>query len=387
MEAEAQLLRELVSIPSVNPLLADDPDIAGEARLGSFVARWFDERGFRVSEATLTPGRPNVMARRGPEAPRMTVMFEAHLDTQGIHGMTVEPFAGHVVDGRMYGRGACDMKGAMAAAMTALDDPERLERLEAAGVAILFVGAIGEETGNEGALELAGMRVGADFAIVLEPTDLNLVRAHKGVAWMEVELVGRAAHGSVPEQGRNAIEGMMEFLDRFRAMDEVRFPPAHSLLGCPTLNVGKIWGGTSINIVAERCRVGLDRRMLPGEQVEEIVALAQAVVDEVVEAGYALEGSARLLKSGIAYETKADAELIDRLGAAIEAEGVARVVRGAGWYSDAGPFSRTCGEVVVFGPGSIDQAHTADEYIELEEVAKATRILARFLDHLALGAE
>ncbi|MCO5060965.1 MAG: M20/M25/M40 family metallo-hydrolase [Kiritimatiellae bacterium] len=147
-----QLLRQLVAIPSVNPALADDPAIGSEAPLAQFLADHLAEKGFSIERHEIVPGRPNVVARRGPLR-RSAPFSSRHLDTQGIHGMTVPPFSGELRDGRIYGRGACDMKGPMAAALHALT-PEVLDALAAAGVQLIFVGAVGEEKGNVGARQL-----------------------------------------------------------------------------------------------------------------------------------------------------------------------------------------------------------------------------------------
>ena len=380
----AELTRHLVSIPSVNPVLADDPAIAGEHRMADFLGEWLVSRGFRVERHEAMRGRPNIVGYFGPSKPRRTVMIEAHLDTQGIHGMTVPPFAGLERDGRIYGRGACDMKGPMAAALVNLTKP-RLDMLAAAGVQLMFVGAIGEETGNLGALELVDAGLGADEILVLEPTDLHVVHAHKGAFWFEVEVTGLAAHGSNPDKGLSAIRGMnrvIEMLYDQTAAVSLR----NDLLGRATVNVGLIRGGTSINIVPERCVVEVDRRTIPGEHSEEILARVREGLAGLVADGLFRRGEVRRIKEGVPFETTADSRLVRRLGKACQDGGVAAVTEGAAWYSDAGPFSRTCREVAVFGPGSIRQAHTADEYIELSELRAGAAIIGRFLERLGSEA-
>lgn len=382
IDLDITLARKLVSIPSVNPLLGDDPDITGEHRMAEFLGGYLGDRGFDVTRHEISSGRPNVVAAHGPERPRRTVMFEAHLDTQGIHGMTVPPFAGEVTtEGRLVGRGACDMKGAMASALAALD-PETLARTADAGIRILFVGAIGEETGNIGANELVELGIGADEAVILEPTDLNIVHAHKGVAWYEVACEGVAAHGSNPGLGVSAIEGAAAWMQAMRTALDAS-DRRHPTLGAPSMNVGRIRGGTSINIVPERCVLDIDRRMLPGETPEGILAEARVAAETLVGEGRLKRAEVSAIKVGAPFETDVNSRLIRRLTAACGDEQTATRAVGASWYSDAGPFARTCGEVAVFGPGSIRQAHTADEYIEVRELQAATRILRRFLERLA----
>lgn len=378
-----ELLRRLVSIPSVNPLLADDPAIGTEKPMAEFLAGYLDRAGFDVEWHEITPGRPNVVGRYGPAAPRRSLLVESHLDTQGIHGMTVPPFEGVVREGRLYGRGACDTKGPMAAALLALD-PRTLDRLAEAGVQLLYVGAVGEEKGNIGAEQLVDLEVGADEALILEPTELAVVHAHKGAFWFEVEVQGRAAHGSNPDLGLSAVRAMMpvvEFIERDVADERARRRSA--LLGHATVNIGLIRGGSSINIVPDRCVIEVDRRTLPGEDNAAILKRLRDALAGLQARG-ALAGSAvRVIKEGVPFETTADSRLVQRLAASCEVEAVAPRTEGAAWYSDAGPFSRTCREVAVFGPGSIRQAHTADEYIELASLEKGRTILNRFFHALA----
>lgn len=377
-----ELARKLVSIPSVNPLLdGGDAAISGERRLAEFLRDDLAARGFAVEFVEITAGRPNVVARSGPEHPRRHLIIEAHLDTQGIQGMTVPPFEGEMRDGRLYGRGACDMKGPMAAALVNLT-PERLQRLSHAGVALTFIGAIGEETGNIGALELAGRGFGADEILVLEPTDLHIVHAHKGAFWFEVEAKGVAAHGSNPDKGINAITGIANVMTLLqRQTDNTRI--VNDLLGRPTVNFGIIQGGTSINIVPERCVVQVDRRTIPGETGEAILTKLREGIKRLVKDEQLADAHVRVIKEGVPFQTTADSRLVKRLGAACAGLGVAPVTEGAAWYSDAGPFAATCREVAVFGPGSIKQAHTADEYIDIAELEMGACVIGDFLDRLA----
>lgn len=371
------LTRKLVSIPSVNPVLADDPSISGEHRLAEYLSEYLRQRNFRVDFHEAIRGRPNVVGTFGPLAPKRRLIIEAHLDTQGIHGMTVPPFDGGIKDGRLYGRGACDMKGPMAAALVNLT-PQILQQLSGAGVQLVFIAAIGEETGNIGALELVDADVGADEILVLEPTDLHVVHAHKGAFWFEVEVKGIAAHGSNPGKGLSAIQGMSRVIDMiYRQTDGVSI--RNPLLGRSTVNVGIIRGGTSINIVPERCVIEVDRRTLPGEKSDEIIGLVREGIAAMITGGQLVHGEVRRIKEGVPFETTADSALVRRLCCACSDHAVQPVTEGAAWYSDAGPFSKTCREVAVFGPGSITQAHTADEYIEISELIKGAAIIESFL--------
>ncbi len=378
-----QLLRKLVAIPSVNPALAEDPAIGTEVPMARFLSEFLKEKGFSIEWHEITPGRPNVVARFGPANPKRSLLVEAHLDTQGIHGMSVPPFDGDVRDGRLYGRGACDMKGPMAAALHALS-PDVLAGLAASGVQLIFVGAVGEEKGNFGAKQLVELGIGADEALILEPTELAIVHAHKGTLWYEVELQGQAAHGSTPQNGISAVRAMAEVMAAVeREAERAREQRENPLLGPPSVNIGVIRGGSSINIVPDRCTIEVDRRTLPGEDHREILDQIRVGLMRLQSmkkiTGYRLNK----IHDGTPFQTPVSTRLVQRLSAACEAEGVPAKTEGAGWFSDAGPFSRTCREVAVFGPGSIRQAHTADEFIELSSLQRGYEILQRFFRNLA----
>jgi acetylornithine deacetylase/succinyl-diaminopimelate desuccinylase-like protein len=379
------VLQELVAIPSVNPLHTDDAAIADEFRMADDLAARLAALGFEVEHDRLDERRGNVIGTYGDASAARSLLFEAHLDTVGVADMTIPPFTPTIRDGRLYGRGACDMKGAMAAALTALD-VGLLERLRQAGYRVLFIGAYGEETGNLGAERLVERGLGADAAIILEPTELEIVYGHKGALWMDAHLVGEAGHGSDPERACSAITVAAAFvmwLQEQIGRDVAE--SAHAELGAPTLNVGRIDGGLAINIVAQHCRLQLDRRWVSGESAETIVASYQAWLDEACAAGRLVSGTIDVRKQGDPFVTARDSELVRGLQAALAAEGLPPACATAAWFSDAGAFSRTCDQIVVFGPGSIEQAHTADEYIELAELEKGRRVLRAYLEGLLVA--
>lgn len=381
--ALVDLLKKLVAIPSVNPHLADDPAIGTEKPMAECLAALLDDRGFDVQWHEITPGRPNVVGYFGPTSPRRSLLIESHLDTQGIQGMTVPPFSGLVRDGRLYGRGACDTKGPMAAALMALDKTT-LNRVADAGGRLIYVGAVGEEKGNIGAEQLVDLDVGADEAVVLEPTELAIVHAHKGTLWFEVEVQGLAAHGSNPDRGVNAVTAMMRVVEALQqqvAMARTRH--RSELLGSPSVNIGIVRGGTSINIVPDRCVIEVDRRTLPSEDNADILSQVRGVLEDLKGRGLLTGHAVRPIKEGLPFETTASSRLVRRLAAGCASVGVPGRTEGAAWYSDAGPFSRSCREVAVFGPGSIKQAHTVDEFIDLENLALGRAVLARFLNDFA----
>jgi len=372
-----QILQQLVAIPSVNPALADDDAIRGESRMVDFLEPWFAQRGFRTQRIGATSGRPNLLVRRGPATPEKILLFESHLDTVGVNGFEGDPFKLRESAGRLHGRGACDTKGPLAAFLAALDE-DVLAALTDARVEVVWLGAIGEETGNLGAEEAVAAGLRADECLVLEPTSLRIVHAHKGVCWFTVTTRGRAAHASDPARGDNAILKMPAV---WRAIEESVAAAAeaftHPDLGPPTVSLGTIRGGTGINIVPDRCEIQVDRRFLPGESCDGILKdLHRRLAD--VPGGVEI----RLVKEGRAFHTDAQAALPRRLGAALAASGIEPACEAAAWCSDAGVLAPVCGQTVVWGPGSIAQAHTADEFIERASLQAGTETLRRFLRDL-----
>jgi len=368
------LLRQLVSIPSVNPALTDQSSLAGEARIVDALEPLLIKKGFRTERIETTPGRPNLVARLGPESPRKTVLFESHLDTVGVVGFKGDPFSLSEANGRLTGRGTCDTKGPLAAFLAALDE-EVLSAFSGSDVQLAWVGAIGEETGNLGAEEIVAAGLRADDCIVLEPTDLHIVHAHKGVCWFTVTTRGHAVHASDPARGDNAILKMgdiWQILEAEAAEAGTKF--SSPSLGRPTVSIGTIQGGVSTNVVPDACTIQVDRRLMPGET-------AQSVLDEIRQRLADIPGgvTVTLMKEGFGFDTDAAAELPCRLTDALSAAGVPPMREAAAWCSDAGVLAAVCDQTVVWGPGSIAQAHTTDEYIEQTALDAGHDVLRRFL--------
>ena len=370
----AEILRQLVAIPSVNPALADDDALRGEARLVAWLEPWFQARGFRTERPGTTSGRPNLLARFGNGHPARTILFESHLDTVGVSGFSGNPFVLREDGGRLYGRGACDTKGPLAAFLAALDE-ETLSALNESSVQIAWLGAIGEETGNLGAEEAIAAGLRADECVVLEPTDLRIVHAHKGVCWFTIATRGRAAHASDPTMGDNAILKMpavWRILEEEARAAAAGFP--RHTLGRPTVSIGTIHGGTAANVVPDTCEIQVDRRLMPGETAENVLAgICQRLA--AIPGGVEI----KLLKEGLPFHTDPGAGLVRRFSAALAAEGIKPVQEGAAWCSDAGPLAAACRETIVWGPGAIAQAHTINEYIEATALGTSRDILRRFL--------
>ena len=375
------LLGKLVSLASVEPTQTDRPgEIGGEARMGDFFAEYMSGLGFEIRRQEVLPGRCNVIARRGPAEPKRIWLLESHMDTVGVDGMLHDPFAGEVRDGRLYGRGASDCKGAMAAAMDALARID-LDAVEARGDAILYIGAMGEETGNNGAravLPLLPERISR--TIVLEPTESQVVHASKGIAALEIDFTGRSAHGSNPEVGLNAIYAAMEFVARLKkyaaAEAEVH---RHPLVGSPSMNVGVVHAGIAPNVVPPACHLELDWRVVPGEDIADVKGALRGILDDMVREGLCLGAELKQTQQNSPLVTPADSPLVREMVAACRASGLESAPGGVRWCCDGSIFCPRSDETIVFGPGSIKQAHATVEYIDTLELERASDALARVI--------
>lgn len=376
-----EILKELVRIPSVNPAHSSDPDQAGEARMADWLEGFFSTRGFDVERDD--PQRPNLIATMPIQNPRKRVMLEAHADTVSVDDMIIHPFDPVLRDGKIFGRGSSDTKGPMAAALAACDE-QTLALLKENRVQLVFVGAMGEEDGNNGAIQLAERKFSANECIILEPTDLAVVAMHKGALWYSIELQGTSGHGS-GGNAKNVILAMAEVLAFLKSQHaELSSDLKHPLLGVPTLNVGKINGGRAVNIVPEKCRVQIDQRTLPTENSKILRNVLEEKLSQMQDAGAFIYWKIEDFRVGNPFETDADSPMIQTLLNAAQQVGCSAGVAGAPWYSDAGPLSEVCGTTAVFGPGSIRQAHTVDEWIDVDELKLGEKILRRFLRQTAI---
>lgn len=365
----ARLLADLIAIPSIGLDDTASGVRVGEADVAKHVAAHLRRLGGEVSLQTIQPGRPNVIAhfrsgnRRAP-----TIALVPHLDTVGVAGMTIEPFVPHVRANRMYGRGACDTKGPMAAALAGL---ERwlAGRRGAQPLNVVFVATMGEEALSIGARALCAGGFRADFAFVLEPTDLKLVTAGKGVLRLRVHAKGRAAHAAAPEKGCNAVHRAMPLLAACAGELPAQFRrEGHPTLGAATINLGFVRGGDAFNIVPDRCEVGLDIRTHPDFEADAALRRVRAYT--------------RGLR--VAVETAGPAFALDAHNpwlAALRPLGLARVA--VPWFSDANILNAHGTAAVALGPGSIGQAHTRDEFIALPALDEGAALFARCLDEFA----
>lgn len=375
MSRAANLLRDLIALPSVNPavLPTGDPR-AGERRIAEFLAATAGVAGLDVELREVLPGRPNVLARLTPSRPvRQRILLAPHLDTIGGESDAVfQPRRKH---GRLHGRGACDTKGSVAAMLTVLISLARSGR-RPQQTEIVFTGLVDEENGQAGSRALAASGFKADLAIVGEPTNLHVVTAHKGDLWLQLETRGRAAHGSRPDLGDNAVHTMARIVDLLETTYAAALRQRrHPLLGRATVNVGTIHGGAQPNVVPDHCVISLDRRTLPSET-------DAGVRREILDLLKRHRLAARILNLRGApcppMETDARLPLVRQFTTQVGQRGPL----GVHYFCDAAVLSEAGIPSVVFGPGDIAQAHTADEWISLRQLESAAALLAEFFRSL-----
>jgi acetylornithine deacetylase/succinyl-diaminopimelate desuccinylase-like protein len=353
-----EILQDLIAIPSVNPAGQPGTNRTGEQDVADYVADFLRACGAEVQLRHIDIGRPNVIASFTPDQPVAHLAFAPHLDTVSVAGMTISPFDPLIRDERVYGRGSSDTKGPMAAALWALREWAHGPARKNSRLRWTFLGLMGEEATNEGAIAVARGGFSCDLAMVLEPTELGVVTAHKGALWLEVATTGIACHGSTPSQGESAIYAMRRVLEHL----EKNIIPAlsrrpHPKLGPSTLNVGTITGGSKINIVPDHCRIEVDCRVVPGVETEEFRSWLENELRSVVP-----ETLVRVQRSSRPLDTDPALPWVERLGRA------ARGFTTAPWFSDASCLSGPRCPAVCIGPGSIAQAHTKDEYISLRDL-------------------
>lgn len=370
----ASLARVLVSIPSVNPTLEEGG--TGEEGVAAQCARWLEGWGFEVTLAEVSPGRYNVLGRMGTASPR--VLLNGHLDTVGVGGMTVPPFEGRIEEGRLLGRGACDMKGGIASLLSAAAALARTgwERGE-----LLVALTADEEHASLGAMALVDEGVEADLAVVCEPTSLAVAPAHKGFEWVEVTVRGRAAHGSRPDRGVDAIRHAAVLLASMDGLDaELEGREPHPLLGRGSVHAGTIVGGRAPSVYPDLCTFTLERRLLPGEPEGTAAAEIAALVDRV--RGTSLPGLDAVVTPGLSRpgtEVEVEHPLVEGLRAALRRRGLPDRVEPMTAWVDAAVFNEAGIPAVCFGPGSIEEAHSADEGCPVWEIEEAARVLENWM--------
>ncbi|WP_050023719.1 M20 family metallopeptidase [Verrucomicrobium sp. BvORR034] len=368
-------LAELVNINSVNSSYDGGP---GEAELAAYVRMFFDHRGIETWEQEVFPGRNNVIARLPGRDSSRRIVLEAHMDTVSVKGMIIPPFEPRVADGRMYGRGSCDTKAGLATMMHALAS------LKAEGITppceVWLAAVVDEEYSYRGVVKLCE-GISAVASIVAEPTELRAVIATKGVLRWRIVARGKAAHSSKPHLGVNAIHHMSRVVLALEEMHARLAEDApHALLGTATGNVGVITGGTQVNFVPDQCAIEIDRRLLPGEKVEEVLARYETLLVELRQSHPGLDVFMEApMLTDEALETPESEGVVQVASSVLSDLGLNASPCGVSFSCDASKLARAGVPTIVFGPGSIDRAHAAVEYVELDQVQLALEFLKRFL--------
>jgi acetylornithine deacetylase/succinyl-diaminopimelate desuccinylase-like protein len=374
MTRTEKLLAELIALPSVNPaFLPPRHPHAGEKNVADFLASVAAHAGLEIELQKILPGRFNLLARLLPRKKvRQTILLAPHLDTVGANATKFIP---QRKNGRLYGRGACDTKGSVATMLSALcelaDTKSRPLETE-----IVFAGLVDEEHSQAGSRALAASGFKADLAIVGEPTRLQVVTAHKGSLWLDLETRGKAAHGATPQLGKNAVHEMARIVDLLETDYAAQLRKRkHPLLGTATVNVGKISGGAQPNIVPHRCVISIDRRTLPGES-------ETGVRREIAAFLRTNQLPARITSAKLApavpLETNHKLPLVRKF---LQSAGQTKRL-GVDFFCDAAVLSAGGIPSVVFGPGDIAQAHTEDEWVSLTELERGKNLLLQFLNSL-----
>ncbi len=375
-----------------------------EGRMTSHLEQLFSRWGWQTERQLVPPGRAdepareNLVARLAPDNSGPLLLLEAHQDTVPVEGMSIPPFEPSVREGRVYGRGACDIKGGMACLLAALrrvqlSNPVLLQR-------VAFAATANEEHGFTGSRRLAdGMLAGTSLllgrlpaaAVVSEPTELHVVVAHKGVVRWCCPVRGRGAYCLSPERGVNAIYRMgpvLAALDRFDR-EVLAQRPVDPYTGRPTLSVGTVRGGLSVNTVPDYCTIEIDRRLLPGEDPHairnEVINYTATEIGDSLGEAILEHGEPYIVSPGLAAGP--NAALAEELSEQVRRCGFPSRIVGVPYGTDAPPLAAAGVQTVVFGPGSIAQAHTHNEWIAVEQLEAATAVYEHWLAERAGNAE
>ena len=382
-----KLLSELVAIPSINPAFRRDGEPEqwfGEAVLADYVAEWLRWIGLDVEIDTVLPGRPNVIARLEGRPAGRHLLWEAHLDTVQVSGMNVDPFKPMLRNGRLYGRGAVDNKGCLAAFMLALQN--LVANPPACGVT--FVAAADEEFQFKGIVHHLARGEHYDFGIAGEPTELRIVRACKGCVRWSIDIAGKPAHTSKPQEGIDAIEIAQDFL-RYLRGSGIAGGILHPLLGESTLTCTMFQAGEGPNTVPASARLTFDYRTLPPQTGAEIwnrIVELTAAFAEKLPAPARVNVEAPFIDS-IGMEVPESSPIVAAMQDVCSSFGIGVEPEGVPYGSDATKMTAGGIPSIIFGPGSIDQAHTAEEFVRVADVATAAEMLAAVARNFDRGAD
>ncbi|HLB47302.1 MAG TPA: ArgE/DapE family deacylase [Anaerolineales bacterium] len=364
-------LADLVRINSINPDLV--PGAPGEAAVAAYVADNLKRLGLRVEIVEAAPGRPSVIATLKGKGSGKSIMLNGHIDIVGVDGMS-DPFSPSIRDGKLFGRGAYDMKGSVAACMAAI------KALVDANVTlrgdVVLAAVADEEYASIGTAEVI-KHVKADSAIVTEPTEMEICLAHKGFIWLEVETIGRAAHGSRFDEGFDANMRMGRFLAELDKLEqELRARKPHPLVGPPSLHAAILRGGAELSMYAANCKLQIERRTIPGETEAQVIAELQAIIDKLSAADPSFKASINTLLVRDSMEVSADAPIVKALThAATDLLVKQPPYVGRPFWMDAALLAAAGIPTVVMGPVGAG-AHAKEEWVDLGSVEETAHILA-----------
>jgi acetylornithine deacetylase len=365
-----QTLMDLVRINSVNPNLV--PGAPAEAEIGAYVAAALRDMGLEVTVYEIAPRRVNVVGRLKGQGNGRSLLLNAHLDTVGVGGMA-DPFGATVRDGRLYGRGAQDMKGSLAAMLGAM------KALAESGVTlagdVIFSAVADEEYTSAGTDDLV-RHLSADAAIVTEPTELRLCLAHRGFVWFEVQTFGRAAHGSRYQEGIDANLRMGRFLVELEKLAvELPARPPHPLAGPPSLHAALLQGGSEISVYSPHCQLKVERRTIPGETAVSTSAELEAIIERLAAADPTFQATVSPFFERDALATPAEAPIVAALEETMTAVlGQPPAIAGASFWTDAAILANAGIPSVVLGPTG-GGLHSDEEWVELQSVYDLAQIL------------
>ena len=363
-----ELLQAMVGFNTVNPGVLGQT--APTPKYLSFLKDWAETEGLASQELPIDAAASNLLVHEPNPGDRPWLLFESHMDTVSVEGMSIDPFAGEIRDGRLWGRGACDTKGTGAAMLWALK-----QHLANGGgpnnIAILFT--TDEEISKTGIVaftndQLPGLGWRPAAAVVGEPTLLRPVVAHNGLVRWKMRTEGLAAHSGTPERGRSAIRMMMPVIEAMEAEYIAKLTAEHPLTGRAKCSINIIRGGSQINVIPADCEISIDRRVVPGENAQTVMPEIERIMRELCsrEPDTELHIDPPVIDPPL--DTTGSEAFASQVGDVLENEGLDSTGIGVGWTSEGSDFMRAGIPVVVIGPGSIDQAHQADECIELEQL-------------------
>ena len=377
MASVLQLLRDMIAIPSVNPMRANSGEFV-EKGMANFIETMLSRARIDCKRQRVAEGRDNVIGIvHSTGTDRNGLMLNSHMDTVPVDNMSIKPFDPEIKNGCVFGRGSCDAKASIAAMLAAVidyaDQPER-------PAPVVFAAMADEEFAFSGSWKLIEDSWPVSACVVGEPTQLRRVIAHKGIVRWRINIHGLSAHGATPELGRNAVYAAARValgLEDFGQQMAKQKP--HPLLGNSTLNAGKVVGGQAVNIVPDKCVLEVECRLLPGEDGQQTLRDCEQFLRERLDGSVQLDFEEPYLLDP-PLETAPDAGIVTGLARSqLEVLGFEQEVAGANYGTDGSKLSRAGIQTVVCGPGNIAQAHTANEFVEIEQVELATRLYGHML--------